>query len=155
MTSRTAASRIAIPGSCHCGNLDYTLHWPAGESRIASRACVCTFCRKHGAAWTSNADARLEARIADPDRTSRYRFGTATAEFMICAQCGVAPLVLSEIDGRTYAVINVNTFDDSHGFEVEESATDFDAEDETARLARRKRNWISDVAIDPGPAQSR
>lgn len=152
MTAQSTANSSAIAGSCHCGNIRFALHWPAGETRIASRACGCTFCRKHGAAWTSNPAARLEVRIGDPDLTSRYRFGTATADFLVCSQCGVAPVVQSEIEGRTYAVVNVNTFDDSHGFDLTKTVTDFDAEDESSRLERRTRNWIGDVVIDSSPS---
>ena len=139
---------VPITGSCHCGNIRYTLRWPAGSPGIATRACGCTFCRKHGAAWTSHVDARLDFAISLPERSSRYRFGTATADFVVCSDCGVAPLVLSNIDGRRYAVVNVNTFDSDHGFELSQTATDFDAEDESSRLERRKHYWIASVAGD-------
>jgi hypothetical protein len=60
-----------------------------------------------------------------------YAFGTENASFHTCAGCGIVPFVTSLIDG----------------------------EDENARLARWKRNWIADVeyvdsteAITPGRA---
>ena len=139
---------VTITGSCHCANIRYRLLWPAGASAVATRACSCTFCRKHGASWTSHTDARLEIDVDVSERTLGYRFGTATADFLICTLCGVPPVVLSEIDGCTYAVVNVNTFDASHGLEFSETATNFDAEDEAARLERRQRNWIPEVRFD-------
>ncbi|MBT8078370.1 MAG: GFA family protein [Gammaproteobacteria bacterium] len=137
----------SINGGCHCGNLRYTLDWPDGGSEIPARRCGCSFCRKHGGIWTSNPDARLLAQIADPSQLSRYQFGTVTAHFYICSNCGAAPFVVSEIDDTLYAVVNVNTLEKIDSARFDESATDFDGEDTDSRLERRKKNWIPDVTI--------
>jgi len=79
---------------------------------------------------------------------SKYNFGTKTADFYICSVCGVVPLVLSEIDDRQYAVVNVNTFEDLGRLSLSSSPTNFDGEDTGSRLERRKRNWISDVLLN-------
>ena len=55
------------------------------------------------------------------------------------------PLVSSDIDGRLYAVVNVNTFDDE--VELSRASTDFDSEAVSDRLDRRSRNWISAVTM--------
>jgi hypothetical protein len=89
----------------------------------------------------------LRVAVADPSRVSRYEFGTRTATFHVCAQCGVPALVTSEIEGRTYAVVNVNTFENVDAASLLRSPATFDGEDIAARLARRKRNWIADVHI--------
>jgi len=136
---------IVIGGGCHCGNIRFELHWPAEMTVIGARACGCTFCRKHGGRWTSNRAATLVVTIDDESAVNPYRFGTGTADFMVCRRCGVTPLVVSTIDGRDFAVVNVNTFTAGHGLDIEESSTDFDGEDEETRLARRRENWIGDV----------
>lgn len=135
----------AIGGSCHCGNIRYVLHWPEAESVVAVRQCGCTFCSKHGGAWTSHPAARLVVQIDEKSSVSEYRFGTETAEFVICTTCGVLPFVLSEIENRQYAVTNVNTFDDASDLSLVFSTTDFDGEDTASRLKRRERNWIPSV----------
>jgi hypothetical protein len=84
---------------------------------------------------------------ADKQIVSRYAFGTRTAQFHICTKCGVVPLVTSEIDGKMYAVVNVNAFQDVDRSLLKNASATFDAEDEQSRLARRKRNWISRVAF--------
>ena len=137
-----------ISGSCHCGNIRFELLWPGSESIIAARRCGCGFCRKHGGVWTSNPEARLRADFGDSKLVSKYRFGTATADFYVCSRCGIAPIVCSEIDGRLYAVVNVNTFDDVGSLQLSEAPTDFESEDRSDRLARRERNWIADVSVD-------
>ena len=83
--------------------------------------------------------------IADPLRVSQYVFGTKTARFHVCTKCGVAPVVTSDIDGNTYAVVSVNAFQGVDRALLKRASATFDAEDEKSRLARRKRNWIPSV----------
>jgi hypothetical protein len=142
-----AAGTDPISGSCHCGNIRFTLHWPKAEKTIAARACGCSFCRKHGGVWTSCPEARLDLSVANPQASSRYRFGTRTADFLICTRCGVTPLVTSDIDSHTYAVVNVNTFDDVGGYSVTQAGSNFDGESTSDRLDRRQRRWIPHVSF--------
>jgi hypothetical protein len=90
--------------------------------------------------------------VADKQSVSRYAFGTKTAQFHICTRCGVVPLVTSEIDGKMYAVVNVNAFQDIDRSLLKNESATFDAEDEQSRLARRKRNWIGRVGFNDGAA---
>ena len=136
-----------IVGSCHCGNIRFSLHWPEWNPPITVRACQCTFCRKHGGVYTSNPSGRLQINIADSSRVTPYAFGTRTAEFHTCQVCGAVPVVTSEIDGVLHAVVNVNTFENVDKTDLNASPSDFDAEDLGGRLERRKRNWIADVSV--------
>ncbi len=137
-----------IIGSCHCGNVQFSMQWPDGEDAISARVCGCDFCTRHGGAWTSHPDATLTVSTGDQSLVSKYRFATATADFMVCSVCGVVPLVLSEIDGTCYAVVNVNTFEDVGPLEITRSATDFEGEEQADRLQRRRCNWIPRVTFD-------
>jgi len=137
---------MRIHGSCHCGNLAYVLDWEPDPSSIPARACGCTFCTRHGAVWTAHPGARLRMTVRDPARISHYAFGTRTAQFRVCVDCGVVPVAISRIDERDYAVVNVNTFTDVDRSLLQPQPVDFDGEDEAVRLARRKRHWIGDVA---------
>lgn len=136
-----------IDGSCHCENLIYRLRWPDNGDEIPLRKCGCSFCVKHVGSWTSHRDATLSVTVANAEAVSRYRFGTKTADFYVCAVCGVTPFVTSEIDGNLYAVVNINTFNDVASFQFASTATNFDGEDTGSRLDRRKRNWIPNVTI--------
>ena len=142
------SQRMLIHGACHCGNIRFQLTWEPEPTTIAARACDCTFCIKHGGVWTANAASTLAVTIAQPELVSRYEQGTRTAQFHVCATCGVVPLVTSEIDGHTYAVVNVNAFDDASRAKVTPVPVTFDAETEATRLARRKRAWIANVRFD-------
>jgi hypothetical protein len=137
---------MLIEGRCHCGNIAYRLEWE-GEDRPVARACGCTFCVKHGAAWTSNPRARLDVRLREPAAVSVYRFGSGTADFRICTRCGVVPLVTCPIEGGLYAVVNVSTFSSLDPATLARSAVSFEGEATGQRLARRMRNWIGGVRI--------
>jgi hypothetical protein len=140
-------SRIMlIHGRCHCGNIAFTMTWAPDPVEIPARACGCSFCTKHGGVWTSNPAAVLEVRVTDPVRVSRYAFGTRTADFHICATCGIVPLVTSRVAGHLYAVVNVNTFTDVAPALLRHTAASFEEESEETRLARRARNWIAHVS---------
>lgn len=136
-----------INGSCHCGNLSYTLDWEPEPPSIPARACSCSFCTQHGGVWTACPTGRLRVTVRDPAAVSHYAFGTRTAQFHVCARCGVVPVVTSLISGRLYAVVNVNTFEAVDPARLSRAAVSFDGEDEQARLARRQRHWIADVEI--------
>jgi hypothetical protein len=141
---------MVIVGTCHCGNISFALDWPPGPQEIPARACGCSFCVKHGGVWTSNPNGVLRIRIAEQSQVSRYAFGTRTAEFHVCARCGAVPVVTSEIEGRLYAVVNVNAFDGVDAALLRRSPASFDGEGTDSRLARRARNWIANVAfVDP------
>jgi len=79
---------------------------------------------------------------------STYAFGTKTAEFHVCTACGVVPVVTSRIDGRLYAVVSVNAFENVDPALLRRASASFERENEQARLSRRKRNWIADVQFE-------
>ena len=140
---------MRIAGSCHCGNITFSLDWPE-PAEIPARACSCSFCLKHGGLWTSCPTGSLRITIRQPALVSRYSFGTRTAEFHVCSSCGVVPVVTSRIDGRLYAVVSVNAFQGVDPALLKRAAAKYDGESESARLARRKLNWIADVEVQAG-----
>lgn len=141
---------MLIHGSCHCGNISFSLAWDPDPAEIPARACTCSFCTKHGGVWTSSPAGALKVAVKDPALVSRYAFGTRTAEFHICARCGIVPVVTSRIDDRLYAVVSVNAFDGVDPSLVRRAPASFDGEGTDSRLARRKRNWIGKVEFIEG-----
>jgi hypothetical protein len=141
---------MLIHGKCHCGNIAFTLTWAPDPVEIPARACTCSFCVKHGGIWTSNPVCALEVIVKNAALVSRYSFGTRTAEFHVCARCGVVPVVTSRIDDHLYAVVNVNTFEGIEASRLKYAPASFDGEGEASRLARRKQNWIANVRYVEG-----
>jgi hypothetical protein len=139
---------MLINGKCHCGNIAFTLGWAGEPPEIPARACGCSFCIKHGGVWTSNPRSTLAVVVRDAALLSKYAFGTKTAEFYVCSQCGAVPLVTSQIEDRLHAVVNVNVFENVDPSWLRRAPADFEGENLELRLARRKRNWIADVRIE-------
>ena len=138
---------MLIKGSCHCGNIAYELDWTPDPVEIPARACGCSFCVKHGGVWTSCPTGALEVLYRDPARVTKYAFGTKTADFHICTACGAVPVVTSEINGQSYAVVSVNAMDNVDPSMLKHGSISFDGEDVDTRLKRRARGWISRVRI--------
>jgi len=129
---------MLISGRCHCGNISFALDWQPEPSEIPARACTCSFCVKHGGVWTSCPTGSLTVSVKDHARLSKYAF----------TACGVVPVVTSRIDGRLYAVVSVNAFENVEPALLRRSPSTFEGENEQARLSRRKRNWIADVQFE-------
>lgn len=134
-----------LTGRCHCGNVVFDLEYDSEPAEIPARACGCSFCVKHGGVWTSDPGARLVIKVRDPALVTRYAFGTRTAEFHVCRQCGVVPVVTSNIEDHAYAVVNVNCLENVAPSRLRRTSANFDEETADSRLARRKRNWIGQV----------
>jgi hypothetical protein len=141
---------MLIHGQCHCGNIALELDWAGDPRAIPARACGCSFCVKHGGVWTSHPGSRLLVTIGNESLVSKYAFGTRTATFCVCSRCGAVPVVTSVIDGRIYAVVNVNGLDGLEEAQLRRSPANFEGEDVDSRLKRRQRNWIADVRFATG-----
>jgi hypothetical protein len=138
---------MLIRGSCHCGNISFSLTWEPDPTQIPARACTCSFCSKHGGVWTSNPGGALRVVIEDPALLSKYTFGSGNALFHTCARCGIVPVVTSRIDDKLYAVVSVNAFEGIDRSLIRLESANFDGEDSETRLARWRRNWIANVEI--------
>ncbi|HET6584804.1 MAG TPA: VOC family protein, partial [Nannocystaceae bacterium] len=132
-------SAARLSGGCHCGNLTVSFEPSRPLAALAARACTCTFCAPRRLRWTSDPEGRVEIAIADERETSRYRFGTSTADFLVCRRCG--SVVAAVGDGSPLlAVINIDVLDRAGDFADAEPRS-FDGEDVQSRLARRARSW--------------
>jgi hypothetical protein len=76
-------------GGCHCGNLRLTLSLSQAPADTRLRACGCSFCRAHNTRTTSDPNGSVDIHAADWSLVQSYRFGTGTAEFLICKRCRV------------------------------------------------------------------
>ena len=137
-----------LRGSCHCGNVEFTLFTEKSADDLVPRRCSCSMCRRHGASYISDPGARLVLRYRDPSLLSVYRFGHGTAQWIICSRCGVLTAVLSEIDDRLRAVVTVQSMAE-HTFLASERPTNFEGESIAERLARRAKTWIGTVEVSP------
>ncbi len=132
---------ITFRGSCHCGALDFVYSSELPPEQWSVRACQCSFCRAHGAHYTSDPAGQVRFVHRDVSQLQRYRFGLKTADFLLCRKCGVfMGAVMAETAG-VFVAINVNVFVDPKPRLPAALLTDFDAESREARILRRLKKW--------------
>jgi hypothetical protein len=132
---------IEHAGGCHCGNLRIRLTSAQASAAMALRSCACSFCRAHGTRTVSDPIGLFEVWAADWSRVEPYRFGTRTADYLICRGCGVYIGAVCETADGLRAVTNTNALDDRDAFTQAAARPDHDGETTAARLARRSVNW--------------
>lgn len=136
---------LEYTGKCHCGNIRYRYLASETQQVLPVRNCSCEFCRRHGAAYTSDPAGRLEIDVEAPGFVQKYRFSTKVVDFLLCTRCGVMITALTRIDGHDYAALNANTLDGD--VMLSSTAMDVSAETPEEGEARRKRNWIGRVIL--------
>jgi len=87
----------------------------------------------------------LELSADDWSLVELYRFGTRTADFVICRRCGVFVAAIMNLSTEPHAVVNVNCLDDRSLFTVEAAMHEFQDETLEARTSRRTANWMPAV----------
>jgi hypothetical protein len=128
-------------GGCHCGNLRVSLRLTQPPAEVRLRACGCSFCRRHNTRTASDPAGALDIWAGDWSLVQLYRFGTNTAEFIICRRCGVYIGAIGDTASGPRAVINTTCLDDRPLFTREPAPTDHNGETTEGRLARRATNW--------------
>lgn len=105
-----------VTGSCHCGNLRFEASFSEATESLPPRACDCEFCRKHGASYLSDPKGSLNFSAKDRTLVMTYKQGSGTADFLVCAKCGVLAGVTYTTDGKTFGAINRATVDGDVAF---------------------------------------
>jgi hypothetical protein len=128
-------------GGCHCGNLRLTLRLTQPPNEVRLRACGCSFCRANQTRTASDPNGSADIWADDWSQVSKYRFGTGTADFLVCRRCGIYLGAVSETDAGTRMVTNTNCLEDRAAFTGTSVSTDHDGEAVESRIARRAANW--------------
>lgn len=137
---------LRLWGGCHCGRLRVAFSTGLDPAAINPRACDCSFCQKHGAAYVSDPAGGLCISMAEPDDVRRYRQGSGTAAFLFCGHCGILVAVIVDHGGRTYGAVNARCLDATTrlGDAITASPQQLAAGDKVDRWLRL---WIPDVEL--------
>ena len=129
-------------GGCHCGNveLEFTSDIPPADIEI--RECQCDFCRKHGAIAMSDPNGKLSILVNDRNNLNLYAFGLQTADFIVCAKCGVYVAAITKDKGAPRGIAIVNSFQNRTQFSSPAIPASYDSEDKAGRIDRRRKKWI-------------
>ncbi len=142
-------------GGCHCGALEITVDTDLDPATIEVRECQCTFCRKHGSKAIADPNGQATLTVNDPNALRRYTFGLKTAEFILCATCGVYVAAITNAEPKRpqrRAVIIINALDDREKFNAPPTPSVYDAEDTATRIARRAEKWMPITITGQHPA---
>jgi len=129
-------------GACHCGAVSYRFSTARALPDLVPRACDCDFCTAHAAFYISDPQGSLTLHLRDHARL--YQQGSNTADFVICARCGVLTCVLCRVDQHLYAVINARTIEAET---APPQTMRLDDQSAPQRLSRRRKTWIGNVFI--------
>ena len=136
-----AGTGKTLHGGCHCGNVTVTFETGAAPETLPLRACQCSFCRRHDVRAVTDPAGHATFRVQDPGRLSRYRFGLGTAEFLVCAACGVYLGALMADGEAGHATLNVNAREDAARFTQAAAPVSYEAEGGAERRGRRAVRW--------------
>ena len=137
-------------GGCHCGALQIEFESATAPAAMEVRACQCSFCRKHASLAVSDPEGSVRVILQDPTVVQRYRFGLATADYLLCGRCGVYVSAVIEEAGQHYAIVITNALENAERFSQAPMAVTYDAEDEAARRARRRAKWTPAEVVEIG-----
>jgi hypothetical protein len=134
-----------VSGGCHCGNILMELTLTRAPDSYRPRACDCSFCRKHGAAYVSDPHGSLHIGVRDEHEVARYRQGSGQAQLLLCRRCGVLVAAVLDHDGRLYAAVNARAIDAAVLFGAEQSVSPQSLSGED-KVKRWQGIWFSNVS---------
>ena len=127
-------------GQCHCGAISMELAFTQPAEEMQVRSCQCDFCTRQGSLTVSEAAGRAVITVA-ADQLTTYSFGTKTAQFLICARCGVYAGVLMTDGDKLLSIANARGLGIKEFMHRTGTQLTHDDESTTARLERRKQRW--------------
>jgi hypothetical protein len=136
---------MELLGGCHCGVIRTRLRLTKPPAENALRACACSFCRAHATRTVSDPEGLFEIWSNDWSLVEPYRFGSRTADYLICRRCGVYIGAGCETAAGLRAVVNTNALHDRAAFTAIPSSPDYEGEATDARLIRRAANWTPTI----------
>jgi hypothetical protein len=139
MPSQSAV--VEYLASCHCGALEAHFRTAIPVNAWSVRACQCAFCRAHGALSASDPNGILTFSARDATRVQRYRFGTGTADFLLCRECGVYVGARLDPSRGDFGILNVNALQPIPAGLAEPAAMTYDGEQASLRQKRRTERW--------------
>ena len=132
-------------GGCHCGNIQVRLWLAKLPQDTPLRACGCSFCRAHSTRTVADPEGLFELSADDWSLVERYRFGSRTADYMVCRRCGVYVAAVCETASGVRAVVNINCLAARASFTQTPATTNYEGETAEARLSRRAVKWMPAV----------
>lgn len=132
---------MKLQGSCHCGNIRVVFEPALGIEALSVRACRCSFCRRHGARTVTDPEGTVEIHVRDTAAVTHYRFDQKTADYMLCAHCGVYVVAVLVEPAGAWATVNCNVLEGVPSLTETAVPVDYSGEEADARRDRRRKRW--------------
>jgi hypothetical protein len=132
---------VSYAGQCHCGALQVQYQTGILPASWTLRACQCSFCQIHAMLSTSDPAGSLAFQAVQDSALQRYRFGSQSADFLVCRVCGVyIGAICTGAPGR-FGIVNVRTLRPFPEGLPAPTSMRYDDESPGERLARRAARW--------------
>jgi hypothetical protein len=143
-----AKTRV-LQGSCHCGALNVVFETTLDPRETNPRACDCSFCTKHAAAYVSDSSGNLSIAAKTVAAMRIYRQGSNNAQFLTCSRCGVLVAVIFPFDASVFGAVNVRCLAaaDEFGETIAASPQQLSADE---KIGRWRQMWVPDVTLTLG-----
>ncbi len=128
-------------GGCHCGAVGFEYRTDKPPAEWSVRACQCSFCRRHGVAYTSDPTGSVHFVHEDELALSRYRFGQHTADFIFCGRCGGYLGAVTDEEGQSLMVVNLRALDPQPEGLPAAQPMSYEGETRGDRDTRRASRW--------------
>ncbi|KAJ5776570.1 uncharacterized protein N7511_001581 [Penicillium nucicola] len=101
------ASQTSYEGSCHCGQVAFTVKVSPPIEDQTLKSCNCSICDLKGYVLLYAARDDVTFQENEPNARKEYRFGTMNFPHGFCSNCGVS--MYARADGGKYSdIIAVN-----------------------------------------------
>ncbi|MFD2453727.1 GFA family protein [Ideonella paludis] len=127
-----------LHGACHCGRLQLRFDTTLEPGGIRPRACDCSFCTKHGAAYISDPQGRLRLEVAEAAALHHYTQGSGLANFVLCQHCGVLMGVVFEHGEQVLGAVNARCLAEHAALGPAQTASP-----QTLSAAEKQQRWAA------------
>lgn len=140
-----------LVGGCRCGKVRLEVDLASAPGTYSPRACDCSFCRRHAAAYLSDPGGSIVIRTEVAANLSIARQGDDLAEFLFCADCAQLLGARWQDAGHHYGCVNAQLLStrESLGKTVAVSPQQLSTEQKTGRW---KALWFPAFTVITGKA---
>lgn len=108
-------------GSCHCGDIRFSLETTAPLTKVLE--CNCSHCSRKGYLLTFVPRGQLT--LGNPDvKLGSYTFNRHVIQHHFCPRCGCAPFGFAEHKGQPTAAVNARCLENLDLASLEREAVD-------------------------------
>lgn len=144
----TGPANHILRGGCRCGRVVVAFETVHAPATLQPRACDCSFCRRHDAAWVSDAEGRIRVDAADPADVRSERQGSGTARFLLCAHCDGLAAVVYEAEAERFGAVNAALLTDRARFAAAMIVSPQQLA-ASGKIDRWRTLWARDVVVPP------